>query len=380
MGLFSRKIETRDDQFIVPSELIGSGSYADITVTPDTALRLSSVWACVRLLADTVSTLPIDAFRNDEEISTPPLLTSPAAGWSLTEWLYATMVSLLLRGNAYGLITARSGPRLTPAQVELLNPDLVTVNVEANGSVTYRYKGRVIDPGDLWHVRAFVFPGSTVGLSPVSYAIETIGLSLAVQRFGREFFKSGASPSWILSVNAPLSNERIEEVKWRIFNATHGKREPLVVGSSGATGEPVTWTSLSINPNESQFIESRRLGVAEIARTFGVPPEMVGGEAGNSLTYATVEGRALDFVRYSLTPWIVRLEDAIGDLLPRGQTVKFNVNALLRGTTKERYDAHAVALASGFMTIDEVRALEDLEPMPASAGPPNLQAVEGTGS
>jgi HK97 family phage portal protein len=380
MGLFSRKVETRDSQFIVPSELTRDGSYADITVTPDTALRLSAVWACVRLLADTVSTLPLDTFRGDEEITAPPLLTSPAAGWSLPEWLYAAMVSLLLRGNAWGLITARSGPRLTPAQVELVNPDNVTVNVEANGSITYRYKGRVIDPGDLWHVRAFVYPGSPVGLSPVSYAMETIGLSLAVQRFGREFFNSGASPSGILSVNAPLSSEKIEEVKFRISAATHGKREPLVVGSSGATGDPITWTSLSINPNESQFIESRKLGVAEIARTFGVPPEMIGGEAGNSLTYATVEGRALDFLRYSLQPWLVRLETAIGELLPRGQTVKFNANALLRGTTLERYQAHEIALASGWLTVEEVRALEDLGPMPAATSPPNLQAVEGTGS
>lgn len=106
---------------------------------------------------------------------------------------------------------------------------------------------------------------------------------------------------------------------------------------------------------------------------------MIGGEAGNSLTYATVEGRALDFLRYSIQPWLVRLESAIGQLLPRGQSVKFNVNALLRSTTKERYDAHAVALASGFMTVDEVRALEDLGPMPAGARPP-LQAVEGTGA
>jgi HK97 family phage portal protein len=347
MGLFSRrKIETRDSQFIDPSELNGSGSYADITVTPDTALRLSAVWACIRLLSDTVSTLPLDTFRGDEEIPVPPLLVSPAAGWSLPEWLYMAMVSLLLRGNAYGLITARSGPRLTPAQVELVNPDLLTVNVEANGSVTYRYKGRAIDPGDLWHVKAFCYPGSPVGLSPISYAQETVGLGLATQRYGREFFKSGATPSGILSVNAPMSEELVERTKQKVMAVTHGKREPLIVTSNG-DGEPVTWTSLSVNPEESQFIESRKLGVAEIARTFGVPPEMIGGEAGNSLTYATVEGRALDFVRYSLTPWIVRLEKAIGDLLPRGQTVKFNVNGLLRGTTLERYQAHEIALASG---------------------------------
>src|SRR6266508_522777 len=111
MGLFSKKVETRQ-QFIVPSELVGQGNFADMNpVTPDSALRLSSVWACISLLANTISTLPLDVFRNDEEIPAPPLLASPAAGWTLEQWLWAIMQSLLLRGNAYSLITARSGPR-----------------------------------------------------------------------------------------------------------------------------------------------------------------------------------------------------------------------------------------------------------------------------
>jgi HK97 family phage portal protein len=371
MGLFSKKVETRS-QFITPSDFVDSGSFADITVTPDTALRLSSVWACVRLLADSISTMPLDVFRNDEEISVPPLLTSPAAGWTLSEWLYAVMVSLLLRGNAYGAITARSGPRLTPSQVELVNPDNVTVNVDLNGSVTYRYKGQLVDPSDLWHVRAFVYPGNPIGLSPISYAAETVGLSLAVQRFGRTFFAQGATPTGILSHEGPLNREQAKNVKEVLKLATVGKREPLIV-----SGGDAKWQSLSIAPDESQFVESRKLGVAEIARTFGVPPEMIGGEAGNSLTYANVEQRGLEFVRYSLGPWMVRLENGLSTLLPRGQSVKFNPNALLRGTTLERYQAHEIALKNGWMTVDEVRALEDLPPMPAASSPPSLQAVEG---
>ncbi len=368
-----RKVETRSD-FIVPSELNQTGDFAHVQVTPESALRLSSVWACVRLLSDAVSTLPLDVFRNDEEIGLPALLASPAAGWSLVEWVYAIMQSLLLRGNAYGLITARSGPRLTPAQVELVNPDNMTVMVDPDGRVAYRYKGREINREDLWHVRAFVTAGSPVGLSPIAYAQETIGLGLSTQRFGRQFFTEGASPSGILSIptGTAMSQERVQAIKEMLRVATRGKRDPLIVTGTADT----KWQSISIAPNESQFVESRRLGVAEIARTFGVPPEMIGGEAGGSLTYATVEGRALDFVKFSLTPWIVRLEKAISDLLPRGQTVKFNVNALLRGTTKERYDAHKVALDAGFMTVAEVRQLEDLPPLPEAIGAP-LRAVEG---
>jgi len=372
------KRETRDSQFIVPSELNQTGDFAHVQVTPESALRLSSVWACVRLLSDAVSTLPLDVFRNDEEIGLPALLASPAAGWSLVEWVYAIMQSLLLRGNAYGLITARSGPRLTPAQVELVNPDNMTVMVDPDGRVSYRFKGRQLDPEDVWHVRAFVTAGSPVGLSPIAYAQETIGLGLSTQRFGRQFFTEGASPSGILSIptGTAMSQERVQAIKEMLRVATRGKRDPLIVTGTADT----KWQSISIAPNESQFVESRRLGVAEIARTFGVPPEMIGGEAGGSLTYATVEGRALDFVKFSLTPWIVRLEKAISDLLPRGQTVKFNVNALLRGTTKERYDAHKVALDAGFMTVDEVRQLEDLPPLAPGASQGPLRAVEGGAS
>jgi HK97 family phage portal protein len=218
-----------------------------------------------------------------------------------------------------------------------------------------------------------------VGLSPISAASETIGLGLAVQRFGRAFFADGAMPSGLLTVDQKMNKLDVDVARESLDRATHGRRQPLIVSGGGA-GD-VKWQNLSIAPEESQFVESRKLGVSEIARTFGVPPEMIGGEAGNSLTYATVEGRGLEFVRYSLSHWLVRLERAIGDLLPRGQSVKFNVNALLRGTTKERYEAHAIALASGWLTVDEVRALEDLGPMPSSASsPPNLQAVEGTGS
>jgi HK97 family phage portal protein len=369
------KVETRDSQFIVPSELIGGGNFADTNpVTPDSALRLSSVWACVSLLSNTISTLPLDVFRGDEEIPVPPLLASPAAGWTLEEWLWALMQSLLLRGNAFGLITARSGPRLVPSQVEPVNPDNMTVNVEVDGSVTYRFKGRALDPSDVWHVAAFRPAGSAVGLSPIAFAAETIGLSLAVQRFGRAFFQDGATPSGILSGEGVRSSN-IDLVRVLLDRATHGRRQPLIVGGGGV-GE-LKWQSLSVNPNESQFIDSRKLGVSEIARTFGVPPEMIGGEAGNSLTYTNVESQGMHFAQHSILPWAIRLESAIATLLPRGQTVKFNLDGLRRADTKSRYEAHAIALASGFMTVDEVRALEDLGPMPATSSPPNLQAVQG---
>jgi HK97 family phage portal protein len=369
MGLFRRKIETRDSQFIVPSELTQGGNFADVRVNPDQALRLSAVWSCVNLLSNTISTLPLKAHRRDGEEFTPPLLASPAAGWTLSDWLEAIMRSLLLRGNAYGFVTARSGPRLSPTQVELVDPDLVSVTVEPNGEVSYRFRGQAVDPADLWHVRAYRYPGSPLGLAPVTYAAESIGLGLSTRRFGQAFFTDGAMPTGVLTIPQQTHQDFVDEIKHRIKAGHRGNRDLLVVSGD------VTWTSLSVSPNESQFLDSMRFNVTEICRIFGVPAAMVDGQSEDSNTYANLEGRSLHFLQYSLTPWLVRLENAISDLLPRGSFVKFTTGALLKTTTKERFEAHKIALDAGFETVAEVRELEDLPPLE----PGQLQLVPREG-
>lgn len=355
MGFLSRN---RQDRVLEPSVLpVGVTSYAGENVSADSALRLTAVWSCVRLLSDTVSTLPIDVYRNGEKVATPPILVSPTAGQSRPDWVYQVMVSLLLRGNAYGLITARSGATMLPAQVDLVNPDVVSVSQINGGPVEYRIGGRTYSRDDVWHVRAYPLPGLLTGLSPVEYARQAIGLGLAAEKFGAQFFGGGATPSGILSSERSLSSQQTDTLaaRWR---AMHEGRHRTAILSGD-----LKFTPVSIAPDESQFLETQKFTVAQVARIFGVPPEMVGGESGGSLTYANVESRALDFLRYSLQPWFIRLETALSELLPRQQTVKFNPEGLLRATTKERYDAHKVALDAGFLTVDEVRALEDLPPL-----------------
>ena len=357
MGWFARLFGGEERVMDAAFLTTGLPTHAGITVTPDQAMRLSAVWSCVRLLADTVSTLPVDVYRDGKNIPTPAMLNQPAAGLERVEWLHAVMVSLLLRGNAYGAITARSGATLLPAQVELLDPDKVQVRRDEHGSIEYRVNGRVWDPDDLWHVRAYPVPGGVAGLSPVEYARQAIGLGLAAEKYGAGFFGDGAMPSGLLTTDKGLSQEQAVNVadRWR---EVHGGKRKVAVLSGGLSFTPIT-----IAPEESQFIDTQRFTVAQIARVFGVPPELVGSDAGNSLTYANVESRALDFLRYSVQPWLVRLEVALSALLPRNQRVRFNPNALLRATTKERYEAHKIALDAGFMTVDEIRALEDLPPL-----------------
>jgi HK97 family phage portal protein len=367
VGLFSRKVEMRQ-QFIVPSELTGgSGNFADVNVNSDQALRLSAVWACVNLLSNTVSTLPLKAHRPCGAEFDPLLLASPAAGWTLTDWLEAVMRSLLLRGNAYGFITARSGPRMSPSQVELVDPDLVSVNVSPEGAVTYRFRGQLVDPSDLWHVRAFRWPGSPLGLSPIQYAAETIGLGLSTRRFGQAYFSDGAMPTGVLKIGQPASQSQIDYARALLDRATHGRRQPLIVSGD------ISWTSLSVSPEQSQFVDAQRLNVTEIARVFGVPAAMVDGQSEDSNTYANLEGRSLHFLQYSLNPWLIRLENAISSLLPGGAYVKFTTAALLKSTTKERYESYAIALSSKFRTVDEIRELEDLPPLT----PVQLQLLPG---
>jgi HK97 family phage portal protein len=336
-----------------------ASSYAGMPVNPGTALQHSAVWACVNLIAGSISTLPLYAYRRGERDplpDLPPILRQPSATMNLNEWLYAALQSLLLRGNAYGLIVDRAGAGLLPAQCELLAPDRVAVNVP-NGAVEYRVDGQEVDPASIWHVRAFTSAGNVVGLSPIAHARQAVGLGLAVEKFGAQWFGDGATPSGVLTSDQRISHQDAQELKERWLARHQGRRSIAVLGD-GARFQPVT-----VNPEESQFLESTRANVATVARYFGVQPELIGGESGGSLTYANVEQRALDFLQFGLAPWLVRLETAISALLSSTTTVKFNAAALVRTDLLTRYQAHESAIRAGWKLRSEVRELEDLAPI-----------------
>jgi HK97 family phage portal protein len=363
MWPFSHRVKQRQQMSL--EELLaesGTPTWAGVQVGADEAMRLSAVWACVRLLADSVSTLPVDVFRRGERepLEPPPILVTPAAGWSLHEWLEAVMRSLLLRGNAYGLVVAR-GADLRPTQVELVSPDAMTAKVNREGMIEYRLHGKPWPAEDTWHVKAYRMPGLVVGLSPVEHARQQVGLGLAVERYGATWFGDGGIPTGTFkNTELTLEQEQADEIKARLVNAIR-TRQPMVHGKDWQ------FTPIAVKPDESQFIETAKLNVAAIARIYGVPPEMIAAESGNSLTYSNVEQRSLDFLIYGVSPWLVRLERALGALLPRRQYVKFNANALLRTTTKDRYEAHKTAIEAGLLTVNEARALEDLPPLEEAA-------------
>jgi HK97 family phage portal protein len=337
------------------------------SVTVDTALRLSTVWGCVRLLSDSVSTLPLHVYRGDDRdpIPTPPLLQRPSADFpELADWLWAIMASLLLRGNAWGLITDRRGAGLLPSQVDLVHPDRVAITTNGDGLRVIRVGGVEQNPANVFHVKAFPWPGQLEGLSPIQYARESIGLGLGSERYGARFFAGADLPIGFLETDQPVSQDDADRLRARWRQLGSGgwggwdrKRDIAVLGN-GAKFRP-----LAIAPEESQFIQTQKFSVSTIARFYGVPPEMVAGETAGHEAYTSPEMRGTDFLTFTLRPWLYRIERAISGLLPRTQHARFNAGAMVRATLLDRYTAHKLGIEAGWLLRSEVRELEDRPPV-----------------
>lgn len=357
-----------------------SNTYTGEHVNSDSAMRLSSVWACVSLLADVVSSMPVDVYRMSGSVrqrvgTQPSIIAAPSLLVSRREWVYQAMTSLLLRGNAYGMVVERDA-LLRPAAVEWLNPDGVEVDQKSSlVRPVYRVEGREVDRDNLVHLRANVPAGSVKGLSPIEYQRQTVAVGLAAQKFGAQWFGEGAHPSAILASDQKITQEQATTIKDRFVKAIRGKREPAVLGAG------LKYQQIQVSANESQFLETQRATVNDIARIFKIPAEMIGGTTeSQSLNYSSREQRNLDFLTYAVQPWLVKLEDALTGMIAGPQFVKFNADSLLRTDLKARYEAYGIALKNHFKTIDEVRALEDDAPLDnGEQFPPGKQTPNETG-
>lgn len=380
MGLFRRSgVEERgfsaSDVIALMNDRRRSGSVPP-SVTTESAMRLSAVWACVRLLAGLGSTLPLDQQRRRDgltvDVPRSVLFDQPQPGTTLSTWLYQVWSSMLTAGNAYGLVTA-IGANGWPTTVELLDPSVVQWRAdEQRGWVVTvdRQEMQRWPEGPLWHVPIFTMPGAPFGLSPIQNAKQTIAGGLSAERFGTDFFTGGGTPNAILYSDSELTQEQAQGIKSAFVSSTAGNREPAVMGAG------LRYERISVAPDEAQFLDQQRFTVEQIARIYGVFPEMIGGAtSGSSVTYANREQRAADFLTFGLMPYLIALEDGLSGLVPGPNRVKFNVDGVLRSDLKTRYEAHAIGIDSGFLTIDEVRQLEDRPPLPETTPPMPDQAV-----
>lgn len=342
--------------------------------TIDQSMRIAGVWACVRLLAETVSMMPLHAFTMRQGVRVPildpPLLQRPAARDSMQDWLYQLMVSMLLRGNGYGQIVARDGLGY-PTQIEILNPENVSLQADGTGGWTYRVNGLPVDPDTIFHVAAFRMPGTPVGLSPVAYAARNLATLTAAESFGQSFFTDGAHPSSILTTDQPVSEDNAAKIKARLLAAING-REPAVLGAG------VKWQPVQVTPEESQFLATQEFGLAQIARIFGVPAELIGvGTPGGSITYANVTQRAMDYLTYSVQPWLTRIESAMFPLMPNQRHVRFDTSELVRLDPEAKWRVNAEKLNTAAASINDVRADDDMPPV-EWGDQPYLPAIKTT--
>jgi HK97 family phage portal protein len=357
VSLFARARSVPDEQrstVRLPGYVFQDGyrQGSGVLVTQESAMRSSAVWACVRLLAGTGSMLPVDVVRyigNGQRQAVNP-----------TPTIVARPSLLVADGNLYARVTETSADMRYIVRAEILDPTSVKW-LSRDGVLRPHINGLAQDLwpiGDLWHVPAYLVPGSPVGLSPVEYAAESIGLNLAARKFGAEFFGDGGHPSAILAPASDPGPEGAKAIKASWLSATRGNREPAVLPQT------IKYERIQVNPEESQFLDSQRFSIEDICRFFGVPPEMIGAaSSGSSVTYANREQRAVDFLTFGLDPWLTRLEEMLTEQMPRPQVAKINRAAILRSDTMTRYQAHEIALRNRFRSVNEVRQLEDEEPI-----------------
>jgi HK97 family phage portal protein len=359
MSLFKTEKRAVTVENIIAAAIGGRASGVLGIVDREYALRHSAFWGCIQLISRTVSGLPLDAFRNGVEVDLPPLLTSPSAYVSPIAWREQLMTSLLIRGNFYGMVveTDRLG---YPLQIEPLDPDKVTTRINPDG-VVYLIDGIAHDRypnGDIVHLPAYTLPGQPVGLSPMRYGAIALQQGLAAEAFGTQFFRDGAIPTGVLTSGNEVNQEQARVIKDRFMAAMRNTREPLVLGAG------TEYKQITVDPTDSQFLETQRWSAEQVCRFFGVDPTMIGVAAsGQSVTYANREQKMQDFLSLTISPWLARVEEWLNQFTPNGTTIKFRPAGLLRADTKSRYEVYQIALTNGFMTVDEVRALEDLPPI-----------------
>ena len=339
--------------------IVDSGMY----VSDLAAMQLVAVNACVRLLADSVAGLPIDAYRKRGNIResvnpVPSLIADPFSGLTTFEGMWQTVACLALKGESLAVIMSRDRFEFATSILPI-HPDCWTVEADRDtGKPVYKVEGERVPTEDVVHIRRFSLPGELHGLSPIAAARQGIGLGLAAERYGARFFADSANPSSVLETDQDLTEEQALRNQQAWIDSHGGRRRPAMLSGG------LKWRPISITPEESQFLQTRSYQRSEIAMLFGIPPHMI-GDTEKSTSWGTgIEQQGIGFVTYTLTNWLNPIESAFSKLLPRGQYARLNVNALLRGDMKARFDAYVSARNAGWLNVNEIRELEDRAPVP----------------
>lgn len=351
----------------------GGATRSGASVTPETALSVGAVFACVRVLSEDVAKLPLILYRRTadggkERASDHPLyrLTHDRPNEYQTAFEFREMMQahLALRGNAYAFITRVGGQvrELLP-----IPPDRVRPKLDDRWNVTYEvqtgamsYDTDTFTPRDVLHLRGLATDGLK-GLSPVTMAREAIGLAIAAEQHGASFFRNGAKPGLVVTHKDELSEQGHKNLRESIEAAVTGSNVFRVL----LLEEDMKATAVGLNHADAQYMESRKFQVPEIARWYRMPLHKIGDL--ERATFSNIEHQALEYLTDTLQPWLVRWEQRLSEALlspaeRRTHFFEFLVEGILRGDTKSRYEANAIAIQNGWKTRNEVRVQENMNP------------------
>ena len=390
MGLINKLFKSRDHPKI-DNRTVGSsysfymgGSSAGKNVNERSAMQMTAVYSCVRILAEAVAGLPLHLYRYKEDGGKERAIDNnlyhllhdePNKEMSSFIFRETLMTHLLLWGNAYAQII-RNGKGEVVALYPLM-PNKMQVDRDENGELYYIYTRSsdeaktmegvtvYLTPRDVLHIPGLGFDG-LVGYSPIAMAKNAIGLAIATEEYGAKFFANGAAPSGVLEHPGTIKDPSRLRENW---NSTFGGSANS--GKVAVLEEGMKYTPISISPEQAQFLETRKFQIDEIARIFRVPPHMVGDLEKSS--FSNIEQQSLEFVKYTLDPWVIRWEQSLSRALlnedeKRKYFFKFNLEGLLRGDYESRMSGYAVARQNGWMSTNDIRELENMDKIPAEDG------------
>lgn len=381
MGILSGIFKARDKPSNATAgsayRFLFGGSTSGKAVTERSAMQMTAVYSCVRILAEAVAGLPLHLYcytdtGGKEKAIDHPLYTllHDEPNPEMTSFVFreTLMAHLLLWGNAYAQII-RNGKGEVVALYPLM-PNRMVVDRDENGHLYYTYyRGNdeairnkdtavILQPSDVLHIPGLGFDG-LVGYSPIAMAKNAIGMAIACEEYGAKFFANGATPGGILEHPGTIKDPQRVRESWQNTFGGSGNANKVAVLEEG-----MKYTPISISPEQAQFLETRKFQINEIARIFRVPPHMVGDLEKSS--FSNIEQQSLEFVKYTLDPWVIRWEQSIQRTLlapdeKKTYFVKFNVEGLLRGDYASRMNGYATARQNGWMSANDIRELENLD-------------------
>jgi HK97 family phage portal protein len=337
-------------------------------VNPETVFRVNAIFSAVSLISDTISTLPIDSYirRDGARFAfrpRPVWVQQPDIDTTKEAFYGSLIVSMLLDGNGFVRVFRDGAGRVI--NMTVLNPAKVEIRKNKVGEVVYIHQDepKPLTKNEMIHIPDVVRPGETRGISRVTALKDNFGLALALESYAARFFGQGASTQGIIEFPGNLTPEQAKQLVDG-FDARHkGFRKAHKTGvlSGGAK-----YVNTSVENDKAQFIDSRRMAVEDVARAFNIPPHLLGLPGTN--TYSSVEQNNIAFVTHTLRPIVQKLESAFTPLManePGGSTafIKFTLDGLLRGDANSRFTAYSVGLQAGYLTINDIRRLEDLPPV-----------------